>query len=429
MNFERATLTKILVIILLVFKELLSTYTSDNFAKIKSSLNISIKNEAWNHLIKRLEKRLDKIWAKEYNNIIPEIQFQRLLHSDGQFPESIAHKIRKRGIIVIRNVVKQSEIQEEQSSLIEYIFSNQSFDENDTQKLDTILWSKPQQRLRQNSNLQKVEKALLQLFFTKNNTHLDLKTPITLVDGLRIRIPSKNKSVSNKIKMVSGQCIERWRDPAYHQVYRHLLHSQLDDYDPFEMDHRLNVGKNTISRHTTIFRPFQGWIAMSHLREGSLEVFPILKEATGYFILRPFMKDIPNKLFPGCLPGKPLELSPLYHPLLYNNMIPIPALNPGDTVWWHEDLIYSESNDVETTESAIRLLTGPDCEINRHYLRKQRHSFTLKKKYFDEVESNNVNEKGFNGGCSYEDLSSLGKRMMGWSKTDQIEERNQCYCT
>ncbi|CAB4063331.1 unnamed protein product [Lepeophtheirus salmonis] len=343
MNFERATLTKILVIILLVFKELLSTYTSDNFAKIKVSLNISIKNEAWNHLIKRLEKRLDKIWAKEYDNIIPEIQFQRLLHSDGQFPESIAHKIRKRGIIVIRNVVKQSEIQEEQSSLIEYIFSNQSFDENDTQKLDTILWSKPQQRLRQNSNLQ--------------------KTPITLVDGLRIRIPSKNKSVSNKKKMVSGQCIERWRDPAYHQVYRHLLHSQLDDYDPFEMDHRLNVGKkHNIKTHYN----FQAISRMDRYEsfEGRI------------------VRNIPNKLFPGCLPGKPLELSPLYHPLLYNNMIPIPALNPGDTVWWHEDLIYSESNDVETTESAIRLLTGPDCEINRHYLRKQRHSFTLKKKIF-----------------------------------------------
>ena len=49
------------------------------------------------------------------------------------------------------------------------------------------------------------------------------------------------------------------------------------------------------------FRAFQGWMSLSHSRPGTgtLRVLPLLKESTAYWILRPFLSDVPKDLFPG----------------------------------------------------------------------------------------------------------------------------------
>jgi hypothetical protein len=48
-------------------------------------------------------------------------------------------------------------------------------------------------------------------------------------------------------------------------------------------------------------RAFQGWMSLSHSRPGTgtLRVLPLLKESTAYWILRPFLPDVPKDLFPG----------------------------------------------------------------------------------------------------------------------------------
>jgi hypothetical protein len=91
------------------------------------------------------------------------------------------------------------------------------------------------------------------------------------------------------------------------------------------------------------FRAFQGWLSMSPSGpgHGTLRVLPVLKEATAYWMLRPFLRDVPPNLFPGCYPGKTFHISEQWHSDLHKHLISIPKVNPGDTVWWHADTVRS----------------------------------------------------------------------------------------
>ena len=89
----------------------------------------------------------------------------------------------------------------------------------------------------------------------------------------------------------------------------------------------------------TFFRAFQGWLSLSPLESGSFYVLPLLKEATAFWMLRPFGQDVPPDEFPGCFPGQTLKLSKKWHEPLFEQLISLPSLRPGDTVWCHPDLV------------------------------------------------------------------------------------------
>ena len=73
---------------------------------------------------------------------------------------------------------------------------------------------------------------------------------------------------------------------------------------------------------------------------GSLKVLPVLKESIGYWLLRPLLSDIPKNEFPGCLPWQQsLHITPRWHSDMFNGMIDLPDLEPGDSVWMHPDMV------------------------------------------------------------------------------------------
>lgn len=109
----------------------------------------------------------------------------------------------------------------------------------------------------------------------------------------------------------------------------------------------------------SIFRPWQGWTALSHTGpgEGTLRVLPLLPLASTYIILRPFFRladpapiskpedipldpdawvlDLENTAFPGSVPGKTQSLSVKTHPHLRmdKTVVSIPPVEPGDQVY------------------------------------------------------------------------------------------------
>ena len=186
-----------------------------------------------------------------------------------------------------------------------------------------------------------VEKALLGLWHTSVDNQvlgINLSQPLTYVDRISIQQPQEEVNDDSPIIVDNGG-IERWKDSNYRHVYRHIIDGgRWQDYDPFEVDYRTEA---VMGPGRTFFHAFQGWMAMNTLEEGAgLSVVPLLKEATAYWMLRPFGQDVPSEEFPGCFPSRPqMTMSENWHKPLLDHLIKLPLLNPGDTVWWHPDLV------------------------------------------------------------------------------------------
>ena len=116
----------------------------------------------------------------------------------------------------------------------------------------------------------------------------------------------------------------------------------------------------------TIFRPWQGWTAISSTGpgQGTLQVLPSLGLATAYIILRPFFRlrsehlgrgadialdadawrlDLNSSDFPGSTPANGQAVLPETHPHLRveKTVVSIPRVEPGDQVYWHTDIVHA----------------------------------------------------------------------------------------
>ena len=218
---------------------------------------------------------------------------------------------------------------------------------------------------------------------------------------------------------IDGGGIERWKDPAYRQVYRHIFEGHWKDYDPFEADYRAEatMSEAGTTNGCSFFRAFQGWLSMSHSGpgKGTLRVLPLLKEPTAFWMLRPFASDVPEGAFPGCYPSKTFHVTQRWHKLLADHLVSLPEIGPGDTVWWHPDIVHTVENHHEGDEPNAVFYTGfgPDCRINRNYLRHMRHSFLLGTSPPDFPEKNNF-EVDYKDRAAFDDLSDLGLKMAGF---------------
>jgi hypothetical protein len=162
---------------------------------------------------------------------------------------------------------------------------------------------------------------------------------------------------------MDGGSIERWEDPTYRLSWSHILNGQTPGdwrkHDPYSVGPRLDARSDMYAtpNQCSIFRPWQGWTAMSYTGsgEGTLKVLPMLSLATAYIILRPFFRpkstssnpgsvsfkaddwepDLDTPTFPGSAMRSGQELDERTHPHLRldQTMVPIGNVQPGDQVY------------------------------------------------------------------------------------------------
>ena len=82
-------------------------YRSEEIANAKKTLNID--QEKLKEAFERLEKVLDTELPKLSTEAIPEINFEDLARNDNQFNVEAAEKIKKFGVVVVRNVIKKED--------------------------------------------------------------------------------------------------------------------------------------------------------------------------------------------------------------------------------------------------------------------------------------------------------------------------------
>jgi len=155
--------------------------------------------------------------------------------------------------------------------------------------------------------------------------------------------------------------------------------------------------------------------------EGTLKVCPILKQATAYLLLRPFMTTGSlqnlNSEFPGSVQGAAQEYNTSTHPDLELNdtMCSLPQVEPGDYVAWHCDTIHSvdKSHNGNGDSSVMYIPVCPMTPSNIQYLLKQREAALAYSPPPDFPGAGGAGEAGFEGLVNWNSLPPDGLRAIG----------------
>lgn len=340
--------------------------------------------------------------------MVPQVHFKDL-HT---VSDAFVTEVKKRGIVVIRGVVDAPTAESWHTEAENYVSTDNDY-HNGEQKQSLIYqvyWSKAQVNGRQHPHMQTTRtwlNSLWNVVAPNGEWAFDPTKEATYADRQRIRPPG---NISGLDPHVDGGTIERWQEPGYVKFYEDIFKGSWEDHDPWNGHVRVATAEFPSPNVCTVFRTYQGWLALSKQGpgDGTLQVVPLLKEAITYLLLRPILD--------GKLSGEAYQklTSELYAELM-ENLVTIPTVYPGDTVWWHPDLIHGVERHHNGPEKSSVLYIGssPLCEKNARYLAKQKAAFLEGQTPPDYPPVGK--EIGWKNKASLEDLTELGRRQMGFN--------------
>ena len=192
-----------------------------------------------------------------------------------------------------------------------------------------------------------------------------------------------------------------------------MFAGDAENFDPFDARGRAAAGGGDANA-CSVFRTWQGWTALTAQGpgDGTLQVVPIAG-AIAWVLLRPFAADVAPELLCGAESGKALWITQEHHAKLLRALTPIPPVAPGDTVWWHPDLIHAvEARHQGTGPSNVMYIAAaPDCPRNRAHLAPQFAAFRDGRSPPDFPPEDL--ETTFAGRAGPDLLSALGRGQMG----------------
>ena len=102
-----------------------------------------------------------------------------------------------------------------------------------------------------------------------------------------------------------------------------------------------------------------------------------------------------------------------WHKRLHESLVSIPAMAPGDTVWWHSDVIHAvERSHVGSEDSSVFYVPSfPATLRNAEYVARQRQHFVQGRTPPDFPP--NDSEATFSGRATEQHLTGLGRRLIG----------------
>ena len=349
----------------------------------------------------------------------------------GRIDSAMTARIKQRGAVILRNTFERERVALWNDTLMEYVARNDYFEKQKARdgmdqyfsnlsssrpQIFGLYWSKPQMEARTSEELATVRKWLNRLwsFNSENGTEFDPDRECLYADRLRQREPGDD--TLGLSPHVDGGSVERWLDHGYRSVYRHLLSGAVESYDPFDAAFRTVTREIPSPAVCSMFRTYQGWTALSRQGpgDGTLNLVPIAN-AMGWVILRALQDDVPEDELCGAAPSRALTISEAYHAKLLRAYVPIPVVEPGDTVWWHPDVIHGvEDHHTGSGYSNVMYIgAAPACAKNERFLAGQRRAFEAGESSPDFAAENY--EVDFEGRCTADMLSPLGRLQMGYN--------------
>ena len=357
---------------------------------------------------------------------VPQIDFAAV--KDGRLSADDRERIRRRGAVVIRSVFPRARAEAWNQEIGSYIDENRYLEKAQEKSgmdkyfdgLDAarpqifgLYWSKPQIMARQAPEMAETKRFLNGLWDVRGPTgrEFDPDNDFTYADRTRRRRPGDSK-LGLSPHMDAGS-YERWVDPAFQKIYEAVFGGDWTAYDPWKATYRTQTREYASPAVCSMFRSFQGWTALTSQgpNDGTLQLVPI-SSAIAYMLLRALQPDVPEDELCGALPGRALCADPAWHEDLLDGLVSIPRVEPGDTVWWHPDMIHAveDVHNGSQESNVIYIGASPRCPKNEAYARKQAAAFLAGESAPDFAPENY--EVDFKGRATLDDLTDLGRAQM-----------------
>ena len=403
-------------------------FSEIDIAKLKSKLKDYSKDyrENFNQIEKYIKSEIDEISKLKASkkSIIPEISFNQINQRNTKFVESI----KKRGCVIVRDVFENLTIERLNNDLEKYIEENNYYeDQKKKSGLDKyfsdlksskpqimgLYWSKAQMEIRHSENMLKVKKWLNNLWIYKNDEYevFDPSKELSYADRVRRREPGDN-TLGLSPHCDAGS-VERWSDNYYQKIYKDIFSDNFLKFNPFDAKYRDKTTEFESPAVAHVFRTFQGWTALTEQgpNDGTLQLIPISK-AMAYILTRALLDDVPKDELCGSKLGKALSVNKEYHSLLLEGLISIPIMKPGDTVWWHPDVVHAveDKHLGKNYSNVVYVGSTPYCKKNLDYVRKQAKKF-LKGESPPDFAAEDF-ETNYKGRIKIENLTPLAKKQL-----------------
>ena len=394
--------------------------------EIKTSNDVQ---KAFEHIKDRMRRAVEDVVERQARTgtAVPEVSYQAV--SENKVSKADIDAIRQRGCAIVRNVFSRKLAEDWNCELGDYLDSNHYLERSrEKAGLDDyfgdlkdakpqiygVYWSRPQVMARQAESMARTKSFLNRLWdvTAPAGPEFDPDMDYAYADRTRRRAPG-DTSLGLSPHMDAGS-YERWVDPAFQKIYASIFAGDLDSYDPWRAAYRTQTREFSSPAVSSMFRTFQGWTALTEQGpgDGTLELLPIAN-SIAYVLLRALQPDIPDDELCLAKAGRALGVSEQWHPDLTPGIVPIQTVAPGDTVWWHPDVVHAVGNEHRGKDYANVIYIGasPVCGKNKAYALRQAASFMSGRSAPDFAAEDY--EVDFKGRATINDLSDLGKRQMG----------------
>ncbi|HET7795474.1 MAG TPA: YbiU family protein [Rhizobacter sp.] len=363
---------------------------------------------------------------------VPEIRYADVMA--GKVSPAQVARIKRRGCVVIRGVFDPAEVDAWNEAIVRYIDEVRYLERmsekagldkyfsalgSNRPQIFSLYWSRPQMQARQHPNMAATRAWLNRLWvYEKNGTrYFDPDRQFNYADRIRRREPGD--STLGLSPHSDGGSVERWCEPTFRHVYREVFEGDPLAFDPFDAEGRIATREIPSPAVCSAFRTFQGWTALTRQGpgDGTLRLIPIAK-TTPWMLLRALQPDVPEGDLCGAQPGRALGASPQWHAELLAGLVPIPRVDPGDTVWWHSDVIHAveDQHTGKGYSNVIYIGAAPWCDKNAAFAQRQAPAFLSGRSSPDFAAEDY--ELDFAGRSRRDELTPLGQMQMGlrpWS--------------
>ncbi|KAK6361383.1 hypothetical protein TWF730_005116 [Orbilia blumenaviensis] len=347
--------------------------------------------KAWIRVCQDLSSVTDEI-IRLGNEIIPICSAEYIVENG--FSSDEQEWIKRTGCAIVRGVIPRKEADMLYTEMHQYISDNRDRIKAwpaETPSMYEIYDSPAQNAIRSHPNHLRLQKLLNGLWHDKSGeTSSD---PLIYYDGVRDR-PPKQVFLGLGPHIDAGS-LSRWAAPTYRKVYQSIFCGHPENHDAWDLEVRKDAVQDLFKApsHSSVFRAFQGWTALtpSKAREASILLYPNVATTIAYLLLRPFFNppkdeaDIMDATkwtfnesgccFPGTEKEESQYLSRSSHPhlRLEECMMHVPDIQAGDTVWWHSDLCHAvdpEHGGAQNASVAF-IAAVPTTEMTKTYIKQQ----------------------------------------------------------